>query len=289
MNEARKLVDLLRSKQATNKSLGQHFLISDAMIALPIGHAKVHSDDHVLEIGPGPGVLTQQLLKTGCKVTAIEIDDGIYNHLMGLFKSEIDSGLLTLIHGDVLTHAWPKDVSKIVANIPYQISSPLIDKMTKHIRNTNTDNLECAVLLVQEEFGERMVMEYESDVGPLGMNLLLDWQCKLKEKVAPHNFSPSPRVNSRFVEMIPSDEQFPCDKRLVAMVISKAFTQRRKKLRTSLKSPPKRVSRISGWHSSRWKDALVGLSQDSRLDARPEEFDFDDWIDFCTDLEEFGN
>ena len=67
MNEARKLVDLLRSKQATNKSLGQHFLISDAMIALPIGHAKVHSDDHVLEIGPGPGVLTQQLLKTGCK------------------------------------------------------------------------------------------------------------------------------------------------------------------------------------------------------------------------------
>lgn len=288
MNEARRLVDLLRSKQATNKSLGQHFLINDTIIALPIIHAKVHSNDHVLEIGPGPGVLTQQLLKTGCKVTAIEIDEGIYNHLMTLFKPEIDSGLLTLIHDDVLAHTWPNDLTKIVANIPYQISSPLIDKMTKYIRK-GADQLECALLLVQEEFAERMVMEYESDVGPLGMNLLLDWQCELKEKVAPHHFSPSPKVNSRFVEMIPSNEQFPCDKRLVAMVISKAFNQRRKKLRTSLKSPPKRLSRISGWHSTRWKGALAGLNRDSRLDARPEEFDFDDWIDFCTDLEEFAN
>ena len=133
MNEARKLVDFLRSKQATDKSLGQHFLINDSMIALPINHAKVHSNDHVLEIGPGPGVLTQQLLKTGCKVTAIEIDEGICNHLSALFKSEIDTGSLTLIHADVLTHTWPNNISKIVANIPYQISSPLIDKMTKHI------------------------------------------------------------------------------------------------------------------------------------------------------------
>ena len=289
MNEARKLVDFLRSKQATDKSLGQHFLINDSMIALPINHAKVHSNDHVLEIGPGPGVLTQQLLKTGCKVTAIEIDEGICNHLSALFKSEIDTGSLTLIHADVLTHTWPNNISKIVANIPYQISSPLIDKMTKHIRDINTDNLECALLLVQEEFAERMVMEYDSDVGSLGMNLLLDWQCELKERVAPHNFSPSPKVNSRFVEMIPSDEEFPCDRRLIAMVISKAFSQRRKKLRTSLKTPPKRVSRISGWHSSRWKEALASLSHESRLDARPEELDFDDWIEFCTDLEKFGN
>ena len=157
--------------------------------------------------------------------------------------------------------------------------------LTKYLRNDESKLLQKVVLLVQEEFAERLVMEYESDVGSLGMTALLDWQSEMLQKVPPHNFSPNPKVNSCFIQMTPSHEQFDCDKRLVKQVIHQAFKQRRKKIRTSLKSIPRRLNRVPNWYSARWKLAISSLSDDERMNARPEEFDFDDWIEFCQDLE----
>ena len=287
MRHARQLVDLLRSIQDNDKSLGQHFLINDDLIDAATKFGDVKHSDHVLEIGPGPGVLTEALLNIGCKVTAIEIDEGAVKHLNSVFRGSITAGKLTIISGDALRIKWPNSITKVVANIPYQISSPLIELLTKYLRNDKEKKLTKVVLLVQEEFGERLVMEYESDVGSLGMTALLDWQCEILKKVPPHNFSPNPKVNSCFVEMIPSNEQFGCDKRLVKMVIHHAFKQRRKKLRTSLKSVPRRLNRVPNWYSQRWKFALKNMSLDERMDCRPEEFNFDDWINFCEDLEKF--
>ena len=285
MKGARTLVDLLRSKQDNDKSLGQHFLINDELITLSIQYAEIVKLDHVLEIGPGPGVLTEALLMQGCRVTAIEIDEGAVKHLQRIFTSEIASGQLNLLSGDALQIKWPTSISKVVANIPYQISSPLVELLTKYLRNDEVKLLQKVVLLVQEEFAERLVMEYESDVGSLGMTALLDWQSEMLQKVPPHNFSPNPKVNSCFIEMKPSHEQFDCDKRLVKQVIHQAFKQRRKKIRTSLKSIPRRLNRVPNWYSARWKLAISSLADDERMNARPEEFDFDDWIEFCQDLE----
>ena len=285
MKGARTLVDLLRSKQDNDKSLGQHFLINDELITLSIQYAEIVKPDHVLEIGPGPGVLTEALLMQGCRVTAIEIDEGAVKHLQRIFASEIASGQLNLLSGDALQVKWPPSISKVVANIPYQISSPLVELLTKYLRNDEVKLLQKVVLLVQEEFAERLVMEYESDVGSLGMTALLDWQSEMLQKVPPHNFSPNPKVNSCFIEMKPSHEQFDCDKRLVKQVIHQAFKQRRKKIRTSLKSIPRRLNRVPNWYSARWKLAISSLADDERMNARPEEFDFDDWIEFCQDLE----
>ncbi|MCH1481774.1 MAG: 16S rRNA (adenine(1518)-N(6)/adenine(1519)-N(6))-dimethyltransferase RsmA [Candidatus Poseidoniaceae archaeon] len=285
MKGARTLVDLLRSKQDNDKSLGQHFLINDELITLSIQYAEIVKPDHVLEIGPGPGVLTEALLMQGCRVTAIEIDEGAVKHLQRIFTSEIASGQLNLLSGDALQVKWPTSISKVVANIPYQISSPLVELLTKYLRNDEVKLLQKVVLLVQEEFAERLVMEYESDVGSLGMTALLDWQSEMLQKVPPHNFSPNPKVNSCFIEMKPSHEQFDCDKRLVKQVIHQAFKQRRKKIRTSLKSIPRRLNRVPNWYSARWKSAISSLADDERMNARPEEFDFDDWIEFCQDLE----
>ena len=285
MKGARTLVDLLRSKQDNDKSLGQHFLVNDELITLSIQYAEIVKPDHVLEIGPGPGVLTEALLMQGCRVTAIEIDEGAVKHLQSIFASEIASGQLNLLLGDALQVKWPTSISKVVANIPYQISSPLVELLTKYLRDDEVKLLQKVVLLVQEEFAERLVMEYESDVGSLGMTALLDWQSEMLQKVPPHNFSPNPKVNSCFIEMKPSHEQFECDKRLVKQVIHQAFKQRRKKIRTSLKSIPRRLNRVPNWYSARWKLAISSLADDERMNARPEEFDFDDWIEFCQDLE----
>ena len=288
MRGARQLVDLLRSIQDNDKSLGQHFLINDELIAKSIEFGEVSADDHVLEIGPGPGVLTEALLATGCKVTAIEIDAGAVEHLRNVFSKYIANKDLILHHGDALQLKWPSNVTKVVANIPYQISSPLIDLLTRFLRDKWQDCLVKVILLVQEEFAERLVMEYESDVGSLGMTALLDWQCEILAKVAPHHFSPNPKVNSCFIEMMPSHEEFPVDKRLVKQLIHQAFSQRRKKLRTSLKSVPRRLNRVPNWYSQRWKNSYSKLIDDERMDARPEELDFDDWIELTQDFVKFS-
>ncbi|MAR94267.1 MAG: ribosomal RNA small subunit methyltransferase A [Euryarchaeota archaeon] len=286
MKGARWLVDSLRAKQPFNKDLGQHFLVNDELIDFAVKHTSVCDKDHVLEIGPGPGVLTEALLNSNSKVTAIELDEGAVKHLTEIFAPEIDSGQLNVISGDALKVKWPIGVTKVVSNIPYQISSPLIDRLTKYLREQENSALECVLLLVQEEFAERLVMEYETDVGSLGMTALLDWESQIVKKVAPHNFSPNPKVHSCFVEMTPSGEDFDCDKRLVKQVIHTTFTQRRKKIRSTLKSVPKRINRIPQWHSARWKKAFASLIEDERMDSRPEELDFDDWIELCCDLTE---
>ncbi|MBT3420034.1 MAG: ribosomal RNA small subunit methyltransferase A [Euryarchaeota archaeon] len=286
MKGARWLVDSLRAKQPFNKDLGQHFLVNDELIDFAVKHSSVSEEDHVLEIGPGPGVLTEVLLESHSKVTAIELDEGAVKHLTEMFAPEIVDGKLIVISGDALQIKWPKDITKVVSNIPYQISSPLIERLTKHLREQEESILASVLLLVQEEFGERLVMEYDSDVGSLGMTALLDWESEIVKKVAPHNFSPNPKVHSCFVEMTPSGEIFDCDKRLVKQVIHATFAQRRKKLRSTLKSAPKRISRIPEWHSGRWKKAFASLTQDERLDSRPEELDFDDWVELCCDLTE---
>lgn len=284
MRGARWLVDSLRAKQDIDKSLGQHFLISDEIIARAVELAAVGKEDHVLEIGPGPGVLSEVLLETGCKVTAIEIDIGAVEHLRDAFAPEIESGQLDLISGDALTTNWPQDLTKVVANIPYQISSPLIELLTRHLRNPKSEEITDVVMLVQEEFAMRLVMEYECDVGSLGMTALLDWDSEIEDKVAPHNFSPNPKVHSRYIHMTPQQEQLPCDRRLVRLLIHAGFAERRKKLRSTLKRVPKRLNRIPGWHAARWKEAYSALIDDERMDARPEQFEFEDWLELACDF-----
>jgi 16S rRNA A1518/A1519 N6-dimethyltransferase RsmA/KsgA/DIM1 with predicted DNA glycosylase/AP lyase activity len=171
-----------------------------------------------------------------------------------------------------------------VANIPYQISSPLIDVITRYHRNPNTTPLLDIVMLVQEEFAERVVMEYESDVGSLGMVVALDFDADMGERVPPHVFSPMPKVHSRLLRLTPHDEEWPCDRRLLVQMIRSAFEQRRKKLKRTLSKPPRRLARIPGWHTTRWMRAYNAMSHDPRLQRRPETFELEEWADLGVDF-----
>lgn len=285
MRNARRLVDALRARQPFNKDLGQHFLVHDEVLERTVSWAEVDVEDHVLEIGPGPGVLTEVLLAQGCAVTAIELDAGACEHLRSVFVEELAEGQLILLEGDALTVPWPADINRLVANIPYQISSPLIDVITRHHRHPTTAPLQDIVMLVQEEFAERVVMEYESDVGSLGMVVALDFDVEMGERVPPHAFSPAPRVHSRLLRMTPHEEEWPCDRRLLVMMIQTAFKQRRKKLKRTLSRPPRRIARIPGWHASRWTRAYAALQHDPRLQRRPETYELEEWADLGVDFE----
>ena len=284
MKSARELVDRLRAYQPPNTDLGQHFLIDDAMLERMVTIAEVNNDDHILEIGPGPGTLTQYLLKTGANVTAIEIDDAPVLHLDEAFREEQNTKQLILHHDDALNAAWPSNITKVVANIPYQISSPMIEKLTRQLKE-HEGVLQRVVLMVQHEFGQRLSMNHPADIGSLGMTVALDWDVIEHHMVAPHHFSPQPAVHSQVIELRPHNKAFSVDKRLVRQTIHLAFEQRRKKIRSTLKRAPKRISRIKGWHAQRWKDAIQKLQELEMMDARPEELTLNDWIQLAEKVE----
>jgi 16S rRNA (adenine1518-N6/adenine1519-N6)-dimethyltransferase len=278
------LVDRLRAYQPPNTDLGQHFLIDDEMLERMVNIAEVTQEDHVLEIGPGPGTLTQHLLATGATVTAIEIDDAPVLHLDEAFREEQNAKQLILHHDDALTLDWPTNITKVVANIPYQISSPLIEKITRYLKDQTT-SIARVVLMVQLEFGQRISMKHPSDVGSLGLTVALDWDVEEHHLVPPHHFSPQPSVQSQVIELRPHEREFPVDKRLLRQMIHHAFDQRRKKIRSTLKRAPRRISRIKGWHAQRWKDAIQSLQELEIMDARPEELTMDDWVALAKKVE----
>ena len=283
--DVRLLVELLRDRMTPDRSLGQHFLLDEAVIARAVELASknqpITEESHVLEIGPGPGSLTLELLRTGAKVTAVELDQEAVSHLSRVFNST--DGRLEVLHADVLEIDWPQDITHIVSNLPYQISSPVLEIIQKHHSNNQLQGIS---LLVQEEFAERMAMNKgHATRGPLGHSLWLDFDVERDVKVAPHSFSPSRRVHSRLTNLIPVERNSAqsIDRRLFRMVIAESFAHRRRKLRTSLKKPPKRLSRISGWHRSRWQTAIEAIPAKT-LDLRPENLTSEDWVSLIASM-----
>ena len=190
-----------------------------------------------------------------------------------------------MFNQDALQADWPENATHVVANIPYQISSPLLGRIQKHHSQYPFTSV---VLLVQDEFADRM-MNNRNDTasGPLSLSLWLDFDVELDAKVPPHCFSPSPRVSSRLVRLTPNGRELDIDRRLFRTITSHCFANKRRKMRTLLSQTPRRLSRNKGWHKGRWKDAIGAIiefspdemSQDW-LNLRPENLKISDWL-FC--------
>ena len=292
--DTRLLVDLLRDHRDPRKSLGQHYLVDDQVIDRTmeisgVFYEQPSRDSHILEVGPGPGSLTLALLRSHAKVTAIEIDEESVAHLERVFSSREKPLLIQL--GDAVKEKWPAGITHVISNLPYQISSPIIERITRY---NESDGIKLAIILVQEEFAHRMAMSTPPyDIGPLGLSLWLDFDVFLDRKVSPSSFSPAPRVNSRLVVMKPvnREEASGIDKRLFRMVTKHCFANRRRKLRTLLSKPPPRISRINGWHRDRWEKASSEIlsTESTRLandwaDMRPENLDPLDWLTIVSEL-----
>jgi 16S rRNA A1518/A1519 N6-dimethyltransferase RsmA/KsgA/DIM1 with predicted DNA glycosylase/AP lyase activity len=139
--------------------------------------------------------------------------------------------------------------------------------------------------MLQLEFAQRLSMNHPADVGSLGLTVALDWDVKEHHIVPPHHFSPQPAVQSQVVGMKPHGREFSVDKRLLQQMIHHAFDQRRKKIRSSMKKAPRRISRIKGWHAQRWKDAMQSLQDLDVMNARPEELILEDWVNLAKKVE----
>lgn len=284
--DARFLVDLLRDRHPVVHELGQHYLVDTSVLNAAIELAGDISNQHILEIGCGPGSLTHHLLHAGARVSAIEIDEGSLEHMQRHFNEEIESEQLTLFAGDALTVKWPENIDAIVANIPYQISSPLLERMQREVRAIP------AVLLVQDEFADRMAMSIPPlDRGPLGLSLWLDYDIEIGRRVPPSCFSPQPRVTSRLIRLEPINRLISLnskvDRRMFRQVISQCFSDRRRKLRNLLKRAPRRLSRIPGWHRDRWQGAIHSLQTHPLMEERPDMLEPEDWLILCAQITSF--
>jgi len=173
------------------KSLGQNFLKNKSVVKDIVRASDLKKEDVVLEIGPGKGILTIELLKSSSNVIAIEKDDDLYEYLKEKFSDEVRGEKLNLIHGDILKEELPEIKNyKLIANIPYNITGQILKKF---LSGKNQPKL--IALLIQKEVAERIVAK-DGKESILSMSVKAYGQPKFIKKVKAENFSPKPRVDS---------------------------------------------------------------------------------------------
>ena len=237
------MVDYLQRAKyfRTKKRLGQNFLINPDVIETIIDYANITKDDIVLEIGPGVGFVTEQLVKHAKKVIAVELDEEAIKELQ---KLECDN--LELIHNDILktdiSELTKGERIKVVANIPYYITSPIIAHLLGEIddlTNKNRAAIEDIILMVQEEVARRIVATENSSSKQYGLLTILSqfWaDCSIVRLVGRRSFYPAPKVNSALVSLKVRKEPLLKldDYTFFRKTIKAAFSQRRKTLKNCL-------------------------------------------------------
>lgn len=207
------------------KRFGQNFLIDRGVLQKIVETGKITTRDHIIEVGPGLGTLTIELEKYAKKVTAIEAD----RNLIPILKEHVKK--TEIICGNALKFTPPRTPYKVIANIPYQITSPLLTHfLTAKNRPTKI------VFLVQKEVAEKICAK-EGQLNVLAVTVQVFGTPKIVKRVRKESFRPQPKVESAilcidiFKKPLVSPEEFPEFIKLV----KKGFSQKRKKLINSLR------------------------------------------------------
>ena len=217
------------------KRFGQHWLVDPGVLGHIVAAAELTAADRVLEVGPGQGVLTKRLLDSAAAaVLAVELDRDLVEGLRGRFG---DEPRFSLTSGDVLAVDLPA-ANKVVANIPYNITGPLLERLVGRLDRPVARPYERLVLLVQREVGERIrCLPGSSAYSALSVRMQLMARCQLVCAVPPRCFQPPPKVHSEviLIEPLGADQQLePGVARTVEMLLKRCFGARRKMLRNTL-------------------------------------------------------
>lgn len=218
------------------KSLGQNFLVDQSVPRDIVDGADVGPEDLVIEIGPGVGTLTAQLLKIAKRVVAIELDDT----LIPILTEELGGySNFSLIHNDALKVNFDEIIGdeksvKLVANLPYYVTTPIIVKLLKE-----KHKFKSLTIMIQKEVAERMAAEPgNKDYGAL--SLLVQYYCntEIVRKVPPACFIPRPKVDSIVIrlEKLDNPRVEVQNEKLFFDIIRNAFNMRRKTLWNGVKN-----------------------------------------------------
>ena len=255
------------------KKWGQNFLIQQEVVDSIVQAADVKNGDSILEIGPGLGMLTTALLEHNADVTAVEIDPELCGKLRKRFENEKRFTLLQMdtmeLSPEALAGLIPAP-AKVVANLPYNIATPLILRMLP-VRNT----WQSLTLMVQLEVAERLCATPASGkvYGPLSLVGALGFESAIIKKIPPESFKPVPKVDSAVIRLLPRDSGLTSENEKRFLKWSQLlFQQRRKSLMNGIRQ------HFPEWHQNHG-DSLreyFGL-------RRPETLDFAEWMNLFSD------
>jgi len=257
------------------KHLGQNFLTDTHIQQKIIQACELKSDDVVVEIGPGQGVLTRLIAPHVKKLICVEMDRDLIEPLLALkgtvpclSRGLFPSAALEIVHADFLK--WDMshlpDGIKVIGNIPYYISTPIIEKLI-----TDRKRISSAFLTVQQEFGQRVTAKSGGkEYGSLTCFAQYYADIKMLFKIKNSCFKPAPKVDSCFLRLMMKAqlEKAARDEEFLFKLIQTAFQQRRKNIVNSLKG-------LVG--KDKLEVGLNGLGID--LNARPENLTLSNYID----------
>lgn len=214
------------------KRFGQNFLHDDQVLQNLIRAIGPKKNDLILEIGPGQGALTDYLLRVISPITAVEID----RDLIALLKEKYSQEQLHLIQSDILhfnlSSLHSKKKLRVVGNLPYNISTPLLFHLYDQL-----DLIEDLHFMLQKEVAERICAPVgASQYGRLSIMSQYYCRAELVFIIGPESFDPAPKVESAFVRLTPLQPQRQVENfKLFSELVAAAFTQRRKTISNSLK------------------------------------------------------
>ncbi|MFW6295827.1 MAG: 16S rRNA (adenine(1518)-N(6)/adenine(1519)-N(6))-dimethyltransferase RsmA [Halothece sp.] len=257
------------------KRFAQHWLRSEKALNEIVEAAQLKETDSVLEIGPGTGILTHRLLEEANKVVSVEIDRDLCKKLV---KKYGDRNNFLLLQGDFLDldlttqlAQFPafQSLNKVVANIPYNITGPIIEKLLGTIANPAESQYELSVLLIQKEVAERICAEPGFKVfGALSVRVQYLAECEMITTVPAKAFYPPPKVDSAVIRLRPRPYPNPAQNpKQLETLVKLGFANKRKMLRNNLK----------GVIDS---DSLTQLLESLNIDpqSRAEDLGVEDWV-----------
>ncbi|MFO7619508.1 MAG: 16S rRNA (adenine(1518)-N(6)/adenine(1519)-N(6))-dimethyltransferase RsmA [Thermoplasmata archaeon] len=203
-----------------SRSMGQNFLTDEAMAEWIVSAASIEPGEKVLEIGPGLGILTRRLAAATDNLVVIELDNRLATNLEG-------KGI-SVMRGDALAVNFP-EFDKVVSNLPYQISSPIILKLLEH-------SFKLAILMFQKEFADHLVAN-PGDAAYSRISVMAGYrsESKIIKHVPKGCFHPVPKVDSAVVEIIPKDPDFKIlDEHHFGETVRILFSHKNRKVRNGL-------------------------------------------------------
>ncbi|MBR6252543.1 MAG: 16S rRNA (adenine(1518)-N(6)/adenine(1519)-N(6))-dimethyltransferase RsmA [Clostridia bacterium] len=255
------------------KKFGQNFLINQDIIDSIIEKSEITQNDVVLEIGPGLGTLTKELLKHSKRVIAVELDEDMCN----ILKNRFDNGNLEVICDDILKIDLNEFTNKygsikVVANLPYYITTPIIMKLLE-----SEYKIDSITVMVQKEVGDRICStskDRENSSITIGINYYA--KPKIIIDVPKENFFPSPEVDSCVIKLdvLEKPPVNVKDKDKFFNIVKMAFSQRRKTILNSLSS--------SNYSKEQVANVLEKLNLDSKL--RAEDLSIEDYANISNEI-----
>ena len=260
-----------------NKRFGKNFLIDDNILENIVKSAEITNNDLVIEIGPGLGNLTEYLLEKAAYVILVEIDNNMINILNDRFKNNnnyilLNNDILKVNVDEIIENIENKlnrkfEKIKVVANLPYYITTPIIFKLLQ-----NENRINEITVMVQKEVAERIVAKNKTkDYGILTLMVNYLGTSDIKLIVPNNSFIPAPNVTSAVIKITKNKRFTVKDEELLFKLIHSSFAQRRKKIINSLEST--KFLNMS-------KPELEKLFNECNisLNARAEELELQDYI-----------